>query len=179
VCHMLLSLGAVPDPVTKRRETPLLLATHSNCRNAEYRPLDDSSASINTVRVLVEQGKNDPMQSDDLDWNSIFTASRNRTPDSLLWLINQEEYQLDLKYETPGGVTTAAVIVQREDLSPALFQHLVRSGVAINAPCAKTWYPEFGWWFIRFRGMFNRHSSKTCAKSIRPLDAPIRCLDLV
>jgi hypothetical protein len=73
---MLLACGAVPDPINIRRETPLLLATQSNCRNVYFRPIHDEGASFDTVRVLVEQGKNDPMQSDDIGWNPIFLFPR-------------------------------------------------------------------------------------------------------
>jgi ankyrin repeat protein len=145
MCQLLLALGAVPDPVTKRQETPLFLATHSNCQNIEFRPADDLNAGINTVRVLVEQGKNDPMQSDDIGWTPIFTASKNNTSKSLLWLMNQDEYELDLSYTTPGGLTAAALIVQREDLSTTLFQPLVRNGILVDAPCAnKLGFFRFG-----------------------------------
>ncbi|KAE9379389.1 ankyrin [Stipitochalara longipes BDJ] len=136
VCHMLLALGAVPDPVTKRQETPLLLATRSNCQD-EYRPVHDKSASINTLRVLVEQGNNDPMHSNDIGWTSIFKASNNLSGEALEWLINQTEYELDFKYTTPGGLTAAALFVQREDLSATLFQPLLRGGIKIDAPCAE------------------------------------------
>ncbi len=60
---MLLVLGAASNPVTKRQETPLLLATQSNERNMyrlHFHPRDNESASLDTVRVLVEQGKNGP-----------------------------------------------------------------------------------------------------------------------
>lgn len=151
---MLLALGAIPDPVTKRQETPLLLATHADCRNVYFRPINDETASLDTVRVLVEQGKNDPMQIDDIGWTSIFTATKNRTSQSLLWLMNQEEYELDLNYTTPGGITAAALIVQREDLTAALFEPLLRNRIAVDAPCAKRWRFQFGVNFLTFRGTF-------------------------
>jgi hypothetical protein len=179
---MLLALGAVSDPVTKRQETPLLVATQANdptlCRGY-FHPRNDESTDIDTMRVLVEQGKNDPMQSDDIGWNSIFTASRDRTSESLLWLMNQNEYEIDLNYATLGGVTATAVISQREYLSTTLLQHLVRSGVAIDAPCAKRWRFKFGHWFIRFEGMFPWHWNDYLLNPTSSFDDPIRRLELV
>ena len=154
---MLLALGAVPDPVTKRQETPLLLATHSNCRNAEHRPTDDKGASLGTVRTLVEQGKNDPMQSDDIGWTSIFTASKHPSGEALQWLIHQTEYELDFKYATPAGLTAAALLVQREDFSATLFHPLLRSGIMIDGPCAKSLgFQRFG---IESIGLFTRQKN--------------------
>jgi len=149
---MLLALGAASDPVTNRQEIPLLLATHSICpRTGHLRPTYDN-ASLDTVRLLVEQGKNDPMQSDDIEWNAIFTASQNRTSQSLAWLINQNEYELDLKYATPGSITAATVMVQRDDLTAPLFGSLLKNGVAMDAPCAKWWRFQFAANFLRFKG---------------------------
>lgn len=150
---MLLALGAVPEPVTRRQETPLYLATRSNCRNMNFRPIHEESASLDTVRVLVEQGKNDPMQCDDIGWTSILTASRNRSGAPLLWLVHQAEYELDLNYETPSGITTASLFAQRDDLSPALFEPLLYRGIAIEAPCAIWWCPQFGSHLLRIPGM--------------------------
>jgi ankyrin repeat protein len=165
MCQMLLILGAVPDAVTKRQETPLLLATHSNDRNM-YRlyfcPRNDESASLNTVRVLVEQGQNDPMQSDDIGETSIFTASRNHSPESWIWLMNQDEYEVDLNYATPGGMTAAALIAQREDLSATLFEPLLRHGIVVDAPCTKMWHFQYGYWFLRFHGLLAFNTEIDC-----------------
>jgi hypothetical protein len=143
MCQMLLALGAVPDPVTKYQHTPLQLATHSNCRNVELRPKHDGNASLETVRILVEQGKNDPMQSNDIGWTSIFTASKGCTSESLVWLMNQNEYELDHNYKTPGGLTASALMAQRDDLCDTLFRPLLRNGIEVDAPCAGKWGPEF------------------------------------
>lgn len=154
---MLLALGAASDPVTKRQETPLLLATQSNERNMYrlyFHPRDDENASLDTVRVLVQQGRNDPMQSGDIGETSIFTASRMHNAESLVWLMNQDEYEVDLNYATPRGMTAAAFIAQREDLSAKLFEPLLRSGIAVDAPCAKWWHFRLGYWFIEFKGLF-------------------------
>lgn len=156
MCHLLIKLGAIPDSVTKRQETPLLLATHSNDRNMYrlyFRPRTDENASLDTVRVLVEQGKNDPMQSDDVGETTIITASRNYNSESLVWLMNQDEFELDLNYATPRGLKAAAVVVQREDLSATLFEALLRKGIAVDAPCARIWHFQFGHWFLNFKGL--------------------------
>jgi hypothetical protein len=136
MCQMLLALGAISDPVNKYQETPLLLATHSTCQNVECRPKNDESAGLDTLRVLVEQGKNDPMQSNDIGWTPVFHASKSPASKSLLWLMNQDEYALDLNYTTPGGLTAAALLVQREDLSATIFQPLLQNGLPVDAPCA-------------------------------------------
>jgi hypothetical protein len=112
------------------------------------------------MRVLVEQGKNDPMQSGDIGYNSIFMASKNRSGRSLLWLIHQEEYELDLSYTTPGGTTAASLFVQREDLSPALFEPLLRKWTAIEAPCAKGWRPQFANDHFRILGMVRNDTTQ-------------------
>jgi hypothetical protein len=51
--------------------------------------------------------------------------------------MNQDEYELDLNYTTPGGLTAAALLVQREDLSAAMFQPLLQNGIPVDAPCAE------------------------------------------
>lgn len=155
---MLLALGAASDPVTKRQETPLLLATQSNERSMYrllFRPRDNDNASLETVRVLVEQGKNDPMQSGDNGETSIFTASRMHTSESLVWLMNQDEYEVDLNYATDGGMTAVALIAQREDLSATLFEPLLRSGITVDAPCAKRWDFQFDYRFVKFKGLLD------------------------
>jgi hypothetical protein len=157
MCQMLLALGAASDPVTKRQETPLLLATQSNERNMYrlyFHPREDEDASLDTVRVLVQQGRNDPMQSGDIGETSIITASRMHTAESLAWLMNQDEYEVDLNYATPRGMTAAALIAQREDFSATLFEPLLRSGIAVDAPCAKKWHFKLGYWFVKFKGLF-------------------------
>ena len=146
MCQMLLALGAASDPVTKRQETPLLLATHSNERNMYrllFHPRGNEDASLDTVRVLIEQGKNDPMQSNDIGRTPIFNASEGCTSESLAWLMNQDEFELDHKYTTLGGLTAAALMAQREDLSDALFRPLLRGGVVADAHCAARWGPRF------------------------------------
>jgi hypothetical protein len=154
MCQILIALGAVPDPVTNRQETPLHLACDPSPRVDEnFRADDDDVASLDTVRVLVEQGKNDPMQGDDIGFNSIFGAAKGRYSHSLVWLVNQDEFELDLNYATPAGFTAAAMIVQREDLSSQLFEPLLRNGIALDAPCAKMWRFRSGYWFLRFKGM--------------------------
>jgi hypothetical protein len=156
MCQLLLALGAVPDPVTKRQETPLLVATRANERplgRGYLHPRHDESTTLDTMRVLVEQGKNDPMQSGDIGYNSIFMASKNRSSRSLLWLIHQDEYELDLSYTSPGGITAASLFVQREDLSPTLFEPILRKWTAIEAPCAKGWRPQFANGHFRIPGM--------------------------
>jgi hypothetical protein len=137
MCQMLLALGAISDPVNRYQETPLLLATHSNGQNVECRPKNDESAGLDTLRVLIEQGKNDPMQSNDIGWTPVFYASKSSASKYLLWLMNQDEYELDLNYTTPGGLTAAALLVQREDLSAAMFQPLLQNGIPVDAPCAE------------------------------------------
>jgi len=137
MCQMLLALGAISDPVNRYQETPLLLATHSDGQNVECRPKNDESAGLDTLRVLIEQGKNDPMQSNDIGWTPVFYASKSSASKYLLWLMNQDEYELDLNYTTPGGLTAAALLVQREDLSAAMFQPLLQNRIPVDAPCAE------------------------------------------
>ncbi len=94
------------------------------------------------------------MQSGNIGETSIFTASRMHTSESLLWLMNQDKYEMDLNYATPRGMKAAALVAQREDLSAKLFEPLLRSGIAVDAPCAKCWQFQLGYWFIGFKGLF-------------------------
>jgi hypothetical protein len=109
----------------------------------ELRPRHNESASLETVRVLVEQGNNDPMQSNDIGRTPMFYASEGCTSESLAWLMNQDEFELDYNYKTSGGLTAAALMAQREDLSDALFRPLLRGGVVADARCAAKWGPKF------------------------------------
>jgi hypothetical protein len=154
MCQLLLDLGAVADPVTKRQETPLLLATRSDCQHANFRDrsTNGETACLNTVKVLVEQGQNDPMQCDDVGWTPIFTASKNRSRESLLWLVHQDDYEVDLNYSTPEGTTTAAFFARRGDMCPTLFEPLLQKGIAINGPCAAVWGPKFASAVLKIKG---------------------------
>jgi hypothetical protein len=109
----------------------------------ELRPRHNESANLETVRVLVEQGNNDPMQSNDIGRTPIFYASEGCTSESLAWLMNQDEFELDYNYKTSGGLTAAALMAQREDLSDALFRPLLRNGIVADAHCAAKWAPQF------------------------------------
>ena len=76
-------------------------------------------------------------------------ASKNRSGESLLWLVYQDEYELNLNYVTPGGNTAASLFVQREDLSPTLFEPRLHNWTAIEAPCAQWWRPQFALSMLR------------------------------
>lgn len=59
LCKMLIRFGAATDCVTVRQQTPLLLATateHLSLRNERNRSENEPSSSLNTVRLLVEEG---------------------------------------------------------------------------------------------------------------------------
>ncbi|KAH7360434.1 ankyrin repeat-containing domain protein [Rhexocercosporidium sp. MPI-PUGE-AT-0058] len=143
LCKMLIRFGAATNCVTVLQQTPLLLATaieHLSSRNERNRSENEPSSSLNTVRLLVEEGGNDPMDIDDIGFTSIFDAAGNISNDALAWLLTQGKYSLDLEYVTPTGHTVAAYISSRNDLSPSLLRPLLRAGIALNGPCAKEWY---------------------------------------
>jgi hypothetical protein len=106
---MLIDMGAVPDALTNRQETPLQLALRWSCRLTHACPVLDEAACIDTVRFLVEQGRNDPMVANDVH-------HRNR-----------------------GGITAASVLSGRDDLSASHISPLLQSGISINSSCVGTW----------------------------------------
>jgi hypothetical protein len=146
---MLIGLGAATNSVTARLETPLLLATTPISRQHMTRRFHTSqrnskdASSIDTIRLLVHQGDNDPMQPDDIGFNSIVTASGDCRNPMLPWLLNQEEYEVDVGYKTPSGHTTGAYISTRVDF-PELLPALIEQGINVNDPCAKHWLYRFG-----------------------------------
>jgi len=147
----------VTDSVTNRHETPLLLAAtkvylwSGSEREIWYNP----EAGSETVKTLVIQGHNDPMDADDVGYTSLLAAAANQADTSLRWLLCQDEYELNLEYSPPTGQTAAAYVATRDDISPALLSPLLRSGFAINGPCAKRWlfrYRSLG--NVRLEGTF-------------------------
>jgi hypothetical protein len=98
----------------------------------------------------------------------------------LVWLLNQDEYELDLNYATPAGLTAASLIIQIEDLSPRLFEALLRKEIALDAPCARMWSCQLGFPFLQLK-------SKDLIESLgeisltqnRPFNDRVRGLDLV
>lgn len=109
-------------------------------RNVEFQFKHISEACLQTLRVLVIEGENDPMEVDILGYNSAFIAAGNHLTSSLPWLLSQEEYHLDFSYMNPNGITAAAYIVTRDDFSPELLTPLLHSGLGIDAVCVKCWY---------------------------------------
>jgi hypothetical protein len=134
-------MGAVADALTNRQETPLLLAVgwSSPPRRTCFCPLLDENACVDTVRVLVEQGRNDPMIANDVGFNSILTAAKNRSTKAIVWLMNQDQYEVDLRSASPSGTTAAAYLVLREDLSSSILNSMFRSRILIDSPCTKAW----------------------------------------
>jgi hypothetical protein len=156
LCRLLIQLGAVTDAVTNRQATPLLLASNSHFKEfhsmeiGQARP-QTSNAQLDTIKVLVELGDNDPMNVDDIGRIAVLDgAGTSLSGDSLSWLMNQDNYELDLQYVAPTGHTAAAYISLRDDLSPELLAPLLRSGIDINGFCASTWHFNFRY---RLRGM--------------------------
>jgi hypothetical protein len=136
---MLTDMGAVPDVLTNRQETPLQLALRWSCRLTHACPVLDEAACIDTVRVLVEQGRNDPMFTNDVGFNAVFTAARNKSTQAVIWLMNQDTYEIDLNHRNPGGVSAASILSGRDDLSTSHLTPLLRSGISINSPCISSW----------------------------------------
>lgn len=158
LCRLLIQLGAVTDAVTNRQATPLLLATNAHFK--EFHSVDlgqalqqTSNAQLDTIRVLVEMGDNDPMCVNDIGRTAMLDgAGTSLNGDSLSWLMNQDSYEVDLHYMTPTGHTAAAYISLRDDLSPELLAPLLRSGIDINGSCATSWYFNFSGY--KLRGMY-------------------------
>lgn len=147
LCRRLIELGAKTDCVTNRLETPLLLCTKRESwspRKIEYASFHDPASTPETVRVLIEKGRNDPMDVDQTGWNSLFIAAVNDRTDSISTLLTQDEFEIDLNYVTTGGLMVGGCISTREYISTALITPLLRRGIDINAPCKKVWYFRFG-----------------------------------
>lgn len=144
---MLIYLGAATNSITQRQETPLQLAAKREHLTPRYHGAyrrDQDASSVDTVRVLMEQGNNDPMQVDDVGYTSIMTAAAAETKNAILpWLLHQDEYELDLKYRNPAGHTAAAYISTREDF-PELLQPLLQRGSDVKEPCSNTFSVRFG-----------------------------------
>jgi hypothetical protein len=139
VCRMLIDMGAVPDALTNRQETPLQLALRWSCRLTHACPVLDEAACIDTVRFLVEQGRNDPMVANDVGFTAVFTAARNKSTQAVIWLMNQDTYEVDLHHRNRGGITAASVLSERDDLSASHISPLLQSGISINSSCVGTW----------------------------------------
>ena len=154
---MLIELGAKADCVTMRLETPLLLCTKKvnwNPRKVKYESSHNTASAPETVRVLVEKGRNDPMDVDQTGLNSVFIAAGNDENKSVSWLLTQDEFEIDLNYVKSIGNTAGAYIATRGDLSSALIMPLLRRGIQINQPCAKIWYLRFGPKSHRIEGIY-------------------------
>jgi hypothetical protein len=125
--------------VTHHEETPLLVASISPDSVPRYRESyrrSDGAFDIDTVRVLVQQAKNDPMQIDCYGSTSISISAGNKSK-ILSWLLDQDEFEIDLT--TQSGHTSAAFLSGRGDF-PDLLGSLVRHGVSVTNPCAKAWF---------------------------------------
>jgi hypothetical protein len=117
---MLIDLGAVTDAVTHRYRIPLLLASKSPPVGTQWeqrRLIQRDDDSLNTVRTLVEHGQNDPMQCDDIGFNSVICGAADASSKTLTWLLNQEQFAVDLWYKTPTGHTAAAYVTTRSRFS--------------------------------------------------------------
>jgi hypothetical protein len=134
-----MDMGAVPDALTNRQETPLQLALRWSCRLTHACPVLDEAACIDTVRFLVEHGRNDPMLTNDIGFNAVFTAARNKSTQAVIWLMNQDTYEVDLHHRGPGGISAASILSGREDLSESYISPLLRNGISINSPCISSW----------------------------------------
>ena len=182
---MLIEMGAVADALTNRQETPLLLAQgwYSPPRRTCFCPVLDENACVDTVRVLVEQGRNDPMIANDVGFNSIVTAANNRSTKAIVWLMNQDQYEIDLRSATPSGTTAAALLVLRDDLSSSILNSIIRSGILMDSPCTKAWLVTFcrSWpdsFLIRGTDLED-NGLKGNLTMIRAYSAPIYGLELV
>jgi hypothetical protein len=76
------------------------------------------------------------MQTDEIGYTSIMTASGDYRNAILPWLLNQDDYEVDLGYKAPTGHTTGAYMSTRGDF-PELLYLLLKRGIIINEPCAK------------------------------------------
>jgi hypothetical protein len=144
VCQILIDMGTISGSLTIRQETPLLLAAKSDCRRAERRPIYDEVACIDTVRVLVERGGNDPMIADNTGFTSVLTAAKNPFNKAVFWLLNQDIYDINLQFSALGGMATSALLARRKDLSSEILAPLLRKGISVNAACARRWRFKHG-----------------------------------
>jgi hypothetical protein len=151
LCRMLINEGALATTITKRLQTPLILAADG----IEYILItgkkDDAiedDAQLDTIRVLVELGQNDPMDTDYIGYNALLKAAGTTWNQSLSWLLDQDTFELDFQYKTVNGYTAHAGASLREDLTPSQLTRFLQNGIDINAPCANWWYsPCANWWY--------------------------------
>ena len=139
---MLIKFGAATDSLSYRQETPLMLAAKRFDPMPHYSKgyrCHGRTAAIDTVRTLVQQGDNDPMQRNAFGFSSIITAASNQTDPILSWLLSQDAYDVDLMCKTPSGHTAAAYIAMRDDV-PNFLPILKKRGVTVCGPCADHWY---------------------------------------
>lgn len=143
LCRLLIQLGATTDAVTSHQQTPLLLAARLGDSIPRYEDSyrrHDGAFGVNTVRVLVQQGKNDPMHADFWGRTPVLVAAGNvMSKEVLPWLLNQDDFEIDFEYKTPSGYNAAAYISTREDF-PDLLAPIINSGITVNNPCARYWY---------------------------------------
>ncbi len=83
------------------------------------------------------------MDTDDLGYTSVLAAAGHPKIESLLWLLSQDKFEIDLRYVSPNGYTAAALIAMREDFSYDLLILILRNGIPINAPCVERWRFKF------------------------------------
>ncbi|KAF4635034.1 hypothetical protein G7Y89_g3062 [Cudoniella acicularis] len=147
MCCMLIKLGARADCVTtKHHETPLLLCTGWESWSShvvEHESGSDQNAILETVQVLVEQGRNDPMEVDWDGLNSVMRSGLSNRRTCISWLLHQDEFEVDVNYALPGGYTVGACIATRDDLLQALLISLLRKGIRVDEPCAEIWYSSY------------------------------------
>jgi hypothetical protein len=158
---MLIKLGAAANAGTHRFESPLMFAMNEGARIRLSRSEEDKKrlneeSQLNTMRLLVEAGDNDPMEVDDIGFTPFLIGTGSPFTSTLAWLLQQDTYDLDLQYKTPTGHTAAAYMSVRDDFSTDLLAPLIRSGIDINAPCADLFYFRYG---PRLDGRF-RNGSK-------------------
>ncbi|KAH6720115.1 hypothetical protein BKA61DRAFT_230000 [Leptodontidium sp. MPI-SDFR-AT-0119] len=146
LCAMLIELGAATTSLTLRQETPLFLTAKAQSPFAGHRLGFGGAelACIDTMRILIEKGNIDPMLSDRHGYTPVFEAAINQANAPLSWLMHQDRFLLDLGYSSHGGIRLAAFVSQRKALPSKVLSRLLRSGIKVNEPCARTWGYRYG-----------------------------------
>jgi hypothetical protein len=94
------------------------------------------------------------MIANDVGFNSIVTAAKNSSTKAIMWLMNQDQYEIDLRSATPSGTTIAAFLILQEELSPSLLNSILRSGILIDSPCTEAWRFRYGPDSLVIRGTY-------------------------
>jgi hypothetical protein len=134
-------VGAVTNAGTHKLESPLMVAMDEYSRRSMSRSDEEEQrlngiSQLDTIRLLVEVGDNDPMEPSDIKSTPLSIGLTSPLREGLNWILHQDVFDLNFYHKTLTGYTSAALMPLREDFSAEMLAPLIRSGYQINGPCA-------------------------------------------